>query len=89
MQILNLTQTDVFEVTKLLKELQKDNNDISYKIFSSASPSPRINLAGNNDERIEAIEEKVDSVISLIKRTIGNHILVNGRWITTDDKAIS
>ena len=81
MLIENLKIEQVEEVNVLLEKFMETNNDITVTTFPIPTVKKEIKDFATISDRVRELEDKVNSIQTLLKNIFGNHILVNGQWV--------
>ena len=79
MEARNLTQENVKDLDAVMKDLQEDNPDLSYKFFNQ---NDGLVVEQNIQIDIERLEKKIDILQSKINLIFGDQVLMNGYWKT-------
>lgn len=80
MQVQNLREEDVTELEKTIAEQQKENPDISYKIFGMGKVIDKEEDKSIQQE-LDKLTEMVSEIQLFLKKVIGDHVLVDGRFV--------
>ena len=76
--IRNMTEENVNQVDDFLNKLKVENPELKWKFFNHENES-----LDKNDlvQRIESLEQKIDSLKSFIENIFDSHVLIKGKFI--------
>lgn len=84
MEITNLTEGNVESLEEHLKDLQKENPDIKYKIFQMDERFKKLveeSQKNTIEYRLSQLGGQIESLHEKIDRIFGKQILIDGNWV--------
>lgn len=75
MEIRNLREIESEILQNVVQKMQEVSPEISYRTFKQGE-EPKV----NDTERLDALEQKIDKLISKIELIFGDSVLIDGRF---------